>query len=73
MPALINTTEGENKKGHQEGHQNPLCYQECYQNLEPLGHLESLQESEIKNLTILQGVGSSVVKGVLPRKEKCAR
>ena len=56
--------------GYQECYQNPLCYQECYQNLEPLGHLESLQESEIENLTILQGVDSSEVKGVLPRKRE---
>ena len=70
MPALMNTPEGENKKCYQECYQNPLCYQECYQNLEPLGHLESLQESEIESLTILQGVGSSEVKGVLPRKRE---
>ena len=66
----MNTPEGENKKCYQECYQNPLCYQECYQNLEPLGHLESLQESEIEKLTILQGVGSSEVKGVLPRKRE---
>ena len=47
-----------------------LVYQECHQKLEPLGHLESLQESEIERLTILQGVGSSEVKGVLPRKRE---
>ena len=56
----MNTTEGENKKGHLKGHQK----------LEALGHLESLQESEIENLTILQGVGISEVKGVLPRKRE---
>ena len=50
----------QNIQGHQKGHQK----------LEPLGYLESLQESEIENLTILQGVGSSEVKGVLPRKIK---
>ena len=76
----MNTPEGENKKCYQECYQNPLCYQECYQNplcyqecyqeLEPLGYLESLQESEIEKLTILQGVGSSEVKGVLPRKRE---
>ena len=46
--------------GHLEGHQN----------LEALGYLESLQESEIESLTILQGVDSSQVKGVLPRKRE---
>ena len=52
--------------GHQEVAQNILDVQ----NLEPLGHLESLQESEIESLTILQGVDSSEVKGVLPRKRE---
>ena len=66
----MNTPEGENKKCYQECYQNPLCYQECYQKLEPLGYLESLQESEIESLTILQGVDSSEVKGVLPRKRE---
>ena len=56
--------------GYQEGHQNILVAQEVAQNLEPLGHLESLQESEIENLTIIQGVDSSEVKGVLPRKRE---
>ncbi len=32
--------------------------------------LDNLQESEIESLTILQGVESSEVKGVLPRKRK---
>ena len=66
----MNTTEGENKKGHQKGHQNIQGHLKGHQKLEPLGHLESLQESEIKNLSILQGVGSSEVKGVLPRKRE---
>jgi hypothetical protein len=35
-----------------------------------LGYLESLQESEIESLTILQGVDSSQVKCVLPRKRE---
>ena len=56
--------------GYQECYQNPLCYQECYQKLEPLGHLENLQESEIEKLTILQSVDRSEVKGVLPRKRE---
>ena len=56
--------------GHQEVAQNILFAQEVAQKLEPLGYLESLQESEIENLTILQGVGSSEVKGVLPRKRE---
>ena len=56
--------------GHQKGNQNILVAQEVAQNLEPLGYLESLQESEIENLTILQGVDSSEVKGVLPRKRE---
>ena len=54
--------------GHQEGHQNILVAQEGVQKLEALGYLESLQESEIENLTILQGVDRSEVKGVLSRK-----
>ena len=62
----MNPPEGGNKKVAQEVYQNPLCYQK----LEPLGYLESLQESEIENLSILQGVGSSKVKGVLPRKRE---
>ena len=70
MPALINITEGENKKGHQKGHQNIQGHLKGHQKLEPLGYLESLQESEIENLTILQGVDSSEVKGVLPRKRE---
>ncbi len=56
--------------GHQEGHQNILVAQEVAQKLKTLGYLESLQESEIEKLTILQGVGSSEVKGVLPRKRE---
>ena len=52
--------------GVQEVAQNILGVQK----LEPLGYLESLQESEIENLTILQGVDSSEVKGVLPRKRE---
>ena len=52
----MSTTESENKK--------------VAQKLEALGHLESLQESKIENLAILQGVGSSEVKGVLPRKRE---
>ena len=62
----MSTTESENKKvaqniqGHQKGHQK----------LEALEYLESLQESEIENLSILQSVGSSEVKGVLPRKRE---
>ena len=52
--------------GHLEGHQKI----QGHQNLEALGYLESSQESEIENLTILQGVGSSEVKGVLPRKRE---
>ena len=62
----MSTTESENKKVAQ----NILVAQEVAQKLEALGHLESLQESEIKNLSILQGVGSSEVKGVLPRKRE---
>ena len=62
----MSTTESENKKVAQ----NILVAQEVAQKLEPLGHLESLQESEIENLTILQGVGISEVKGVLPRKRE---
>ena len=56
--------------GHQEGYQNILVAQEVAQKLKTLGYLESLQESEIEKLTILQGVGSSEVKGVLPRKRE---
>ena len=52
--------------GVQEVAQNILGVQK----LEPLGYLESLQESEIENLTILQSVGSTEVKGVLPRKRE---
>ena len=70
MPALMNAPEDENKKGVQEVAQNILGVQEVAQKLEPLGHLESLQESEIESLTILQGVDRSEVKGVLPRKRK---
>jgi len=70
MPALMSTTESENKKVAQEVAQNILVAQEVAQKLEPLGYLESLQESEKENLTILQGVGSSEVKGVLPRKRE---
>jgi hypothetical protein len=58
----MSTTESENKKVAQ----NILVAQK----LEALEYLESLQESEIENLTILQGVGSSEVKGVLPRKRE---
>ena len=56
----MSTTESENKK----------VAQEVAQKLEPLGYLESLQESEIESLTILQSVDSSEVKGVLPRKRE---
>jgi hypothetical protein len=56
--------------GHQEVAQNILFAQEVAQKLEPLGYLESLQESEIESLTILQGVSSKEVKGVLPRKRE---
>lgn len=66
MHALMNTPEGENKKCYQECYQNPLCYQECHQNLEPLGYLESLQESEIENISETQVVDNLVVYGVLP-------
>ena len=66
----MNPPESENKKGHLEGHQNIQGHQKGHQNLEPLGYLESLQESEIESLTILQSVGSSEVKGVLPRKRE---
>ncbi len=62
----MSTTESENKKVAQ----NILGVQEVAQKLEALGHLESLQESKIENLAILQGVGSSEVKGVLPRKRE---
>ena len=62
----MSTTESENKKVAQ----NILVAQEVAQKLEALGHLESLQESKIENLAILQGVGSSEVKGVLPRKRE---
>ena len=64
----MSTTESENKKVAQ----NILGVQEVAQKLEALGHLESLQESKIENLAILQGVGSSEVKGVLPRKKRSA-
>jgi len=70
MPALMNPPEGENKKGHLEGHQNIQGHQKGHQKIEALGYLESLQESEIESLTILQGVDSSEVKGVLPRKRE---
>ena len=70
MPALMNTPENGNKKGVQEGVQNIQGVQEGVQKLEALGYLESLQESEIESLTILQGVDSSEVKGVLPRKRE---
>ncbi len=56
----MSTTESENKK----------VAQEVAQKLEALGYLESLQESEIESLTILQGVSSSEVKGVLSRKRE---
>lgn len=62
----MSTTESENKKVAQ----NILGVQEVAQKLEALGHLESLQESKIENLTILQSVDSSEVKGVLPRKRE---
>ena len=62
----MSTTESENKKVAQ----NILGVQEVAQKLEALGHLEGLQESKIENLAILQGVGSSEVKGVLPRKRE---
>ena len=62
----MSTTESENKKVAQ----NILGVQEVAQKLEALGHLESLQESKIENIAILQGVGSSEVKGVLPRKRE---
>ena len=66
----MSTTESENKKVAQEVAQNILVAQEVAQKLEPLGYLESLQESEIESLTILQSVDSSEVKGVLPRKRE---
>ncbi len=66
----MSTTESENKKVAQEVAQNILVAQEVAQKLEALGYLESLQESEIESLTILQGVGSSEVKGVLSRKRE---
>ena len=66
MPALINTTEGENKKGHQKGHQNIQGHLKGHQKLEPLGYLESSQESQIENISETQVVDSSVVYGVLP-------
>lgn len=56
--------------GVQEVAQNIQGHQKGYQKLEPLGHLENLQESEIESLTILQGVDRSEVKGVLPRKRE---
>jgi len=66
LPALMmSTPQNENKKCYQECYQNPLCYQECYQKLEPLGYLESLQESEIENISETQVVDNVVVYGVL--------
>ena len=62
----MSTTESENKKVAQ----NILVAQEVAQKLEALGYLESLQESEIESLMILQGVDSSEVKRVLPRKRE---
>ena len=56
--------------GVQEVAQNIQGHQKGYQKLEPLGHLENLQESEIEKLTILQSVDRSEVKGVLPRKRE---
>jgi len=67
LPALmVSTPQNENKKCYQECYQNPLCDQECHQNLEALGYLESLQESEIENISETQVVDNSVVYGVLP-------
>ena len=67
LPALmVSSPQNENKKGHQEGHQNIQGYQEGHQNLEALGYLESSQESEIENISESQVVDSSVVYGVLP-------
>ena len=67
LPALmVSTPQNENKKGHQEGHQNIQGHQEGHQNLEALGYLESSQESEIENISESQVVDSSVVYGVLP-------
>jgi hypothetical protein len=58
--------------GHQECYQNILGVQEVVQKLEPLGCLESLQESEIESLTILQGVGSSEVKWGFTEEKRSA-
>ena len=60
MPALVNTPKDENKK----------CHQECYQNLDTLGYLESSQEIEIKNIKNSQSIASSVVSGVLSRERE---
>lgn len=70
VPGLMNTPEGENKKGVQEVAQNIQGHQKGTQNLEALGYLESSQETEIENILKLQGVDSSRVKGVLPRKRE---
>lgn len=70
VPGLMNPPEGENKKGVQKGHQNILVAQEGTQNLELLGYLESSQETQIENILKLQGIDSSRVKGVLPRKRE---
>ena len=59
MPALVNTPE-------KKGVQNFLGVQ----NLDILGHLESSQEIEIKNIKNSQSIASSVVSGVLSRESK---
>ena len=70
MPALMNTPESDNKKGHQKGTQNFLGHQKGTQNLDTLGYLESSQEIEIKNIKNSQSIASSVVSGVLSRESK---
>ena len=66
----MSETEGGNKKGHQKGHQNIQGHPIGHQNLATLGYLESSQETEIENISKLQGVDSFKVKGVLPRKRE---
>lgn len=68
MPALMNTPESGNKKVAQ----NILVAQEVAQKLEALGYLESLQESEIENISETQVVDSSVVYRVLAGKIESA-
>lgn len=63
LPALmVSTPQNVNKKVAQ----NILVAQEVAQKLEPLGYLESLQESEIENISESQAVDRSALYGVLP-------